>query len=396
MRAIVVGAGIGGLTAALTLRRAGIEVDLYEQAPKLVEIGAGIQVSPNATKILSRLGLAEPLREFGVRPIASVFRRYDDGRVLGRHPLGDECERTFGATYYHFHRADLLDLLLAAVPKEIVHLNHRCVGISQSADVAEVRFQNGTTATADVVIGADGIHSEVRKAIFGPESPHFSGDMAYRGLVPAEQLAHLNLELTASSWWGPRRHFVHYFVGRGARYVNFVGIVPAGEWRIESWTAKGEVADALAEFASFHPTVREMIGSVKSINKWAMYDRDALAHWTSGRVALMGDAAHAMLPYMAQGAVQAIEDAAVLAKCLERAEPDGINAALLRYEEIRKPRATRCQEGSRSNRNVYHLPDGEDQQRRDADLGSVSTLPSTRSVWLYSHDVEAEFDADPR
>jgi salicylate hydroxylase len=396
MRAIVVGAGIGGLTAGLALRRAGIDVHLFEQAPQLGEVGAGIQMSPNATRILHRLGLAEPLRAVGVRPMASVFQRYDDGRVLGRHLLGDECEKTFGAPYYHLHRADLLNVLSAATPKEIIYLDHRCIGLTQYPDRVEVKFHNGSTADAEVVIGADGIHSEVRSALFSPESPRFSGDMAYRGLVPAERLAHLELEITASSWWGPQRHFVHYFVGRGARYVNFVGIVPAGEWRLESWTAKGEVKDALAAFADFHPRVREIIAGVDSINRWAMYDRDALPRWTDDRVTLMGDAAHAMLPYMAQGAVQSIEDAVILARCLERADSAGVNAALIRYEELRKPRATRCQEGSRSNRDFYHMPDGEKQRYRDANLGSVATLPSARSEWLYGYDVETEFERQAR
>jgi len=392
MQAIVVGAGIGGLTAAIALRRAGIDVRLFEQAPQLGEVGAGIQMSPNGTRILHRLGLAAPLRGVGVRPLASVFRRYDDGRVLANDPLADQCEKTFGAPYYHLHRADLLEVLAAAVPKELVHLGHRCVGLTQYRDRVEVKFQDGSTADAEVVIGADGIHSEVRRALFGPESPRFSGDMAYRGLVPAERLAHLELEVTASSWWGPHRHFVHYFVGRGARYVNFVGIVPAGEWRLESWTAKGEVSDALAAFADFHPRVREIIAGVKTINRWAVYDRDALPRWTEGRVTLMGDAAHAMLPYMAQGAVQSIEDAVILARCLERADSSAINAALLRYEAIRKPRATRCQEGSRSNRTFFHMPDGAGQRDRDANLGSLATLPSARSAWLYGHDVETEFE----
>jgi salicylate hydroxylase len=390
MRIIVIGAGIGGLAAALTLRRAGLEVQLFEQAAELREVGAGVQISPNATRILYRLGLEEPMRRFGVRPLATVIRRWDDGRVIARQPLADACERNFGAPYYHFHRAELLDLLAAAVPKDVIHLDHRCVGLTQHHDRVEVRFHNGATANADLVVGADGIHSTVREAILGKELPHFSGHVAYRGLVPAARVAQLGLSVETSSWWGPDHHFVHYFVGAGARYLNWVAVTP-GEWRVESWTAKGEVADALKQFAGWHPQVRAMISSVDTTNRWALYDRDSLPRWTVGRVTLMGDAAHAMLPYMAQGAVQSIEDAAVLAKCLARAEVRDLAAALHRYEEIRRPRASRCQEGSRRNGIMYHLPDGEEQRSRDANLASSSTAPLPQNSWLFGHDVEAEF-----
>jgi salicylate hydroxylase len=216
--------------------------------------------------------------------------------------------------------------------------------------------------------------------------------VAYRGLVPAACIADLGIELVASSWWGPDHHFAHYFVGAGARYLNWVAITP-GEWRIESWTARGEVADALKEFEGWHPQVRAIIGSVDVTNRWALYDRDPLPRWTVGRVTLMGDAAHAMLPYMAQGAVQAIEDAAVLAKCLEQADAHDADAALRRYEQTRKPRASRCQEGSRRNGVMYHLADGEDQRNRDANLASATTVPLPQNrAWLYGHDVEAEFE----
>jgi len=390
MRIIVIGGGIGGLAAALTLTRAGFEVAVFEQAAELREVGAGVQISPNATRILHRLGLEEPMRRFGVRPRAGVIRRWNDGSEISRQPLADACERNFGAPYYHFHRAELLDLLSAAVPHGVLHLDHRCVRLTQRGDRVEVRFHNGATAYADVVVGADGIHSTVREAILGPEAPRFSGHVAYRGLVPAERVAHLGIEVAASSWWGPDHHFVHYFVGAGARYLNWVAVTP-GEWRVESWTARGEVADALKEFEGWHPQVLAMIGSVDATNRWALYDRDPLPRWTVGRVTLMGDAAHAMLPYMAQGAVQSIEDAAVLAKCLEQADARNIGAALQRYEQTRKPRASRCQEGSRRNAIMYHLADGDEQRKRDANLASSTTAPFSQNHWLYGHDVEAEF-----
>ena len=393
MRIIVIGAGIGGLAAALTLGRSGFEVRVFEQASELREVGAGVQISPNATRILHRLGLTESLRRFGVRPRAAVIRRWDDGGVIARQALADACELNFGAPYYHFHRAELLDVLSAAVPDGVLHLNHRCVGLTQHQDRVEVQFQNGATASADVVIGADGIHSTVREAILGPESPRFSGHVAYRGLVPAARVAHLGIEVVASSWWGPNHHFVHYFVGAGARYLNWVAATPS-EWRLESWTAKGEAADALKEFEGWHPQVRAIISSGEATNRWALYDRDPLPQWTVGRVTLMGDAAHAMLPYMAQGAVQSIEDAAVLAKCLELTDAGDVGAALRRYEQTRKPRSSLCQEGSRRNGIMYHLADGEDQQNRDANLASATTVPLglNANAWLYGHDVEAEFE----
>ena len=388
MRVIVIGAGIGGLVAGLAMRRAGIEVDIFEQASELREIGAGIQISPNASIILERLGLADEMHKFGVRPLAIQIRRWNDGRLLTRQPLGDFCERHFGAPYYHFHRADLLNILSNALPRKFLHLNHRCVGVRTYRERAEVRFQDRTSADGDLVIGADGIHSVIRELVVGRESGRFSGQVAYRGLVPAERLADLELELCASIWWGPGHHFVHYFVGAGGRFVNWVAVVPS-EWRIESWTERGKVADALRQFDGWHPQVRSIIGAVDVTNRWALYDRDPLPRWTVGRVTLLGDAAHAMLPYMAQGAAQSIEDAAVLAKCLQRC-PDDMEKGLRQYEQARKPRTTLCQEGSRRNGAMYHLADGADQQTRDANLSAAMTAPLPQNAWLYGHDAEAE------
>lgn len=394
VRVIVVGAGIGGLIAALTLGRAGIDVSLFEQASELHEVGAGIMISPNANRILHRLGLEEPLRRAGVRPPTRQLRRWEDGRVLASAPLAQVCERDFGAPYYNFQRAELLDVLARAVPDGIVHLDHRCVELSQQEDRVEVRFHNGTTVDADLVVGADGIHCTVRDTIFGPQLPRFSRDVAYRALIPVDRLQHLGFNLDLSTWtnWrGPNRHFVHYLVGAGARYLNITASVP-GESRVESWTAKGDVADWLAAFAGWHQQVRAIISAADTTNTWALYDRDPLPRWGAGRVTLLGDAAHAMLPYMAQGAVQSIEDATVLAKCLAPENGNDIGAASGHYEQIRKPRVTQCQDGSRQNGLMFHLADGEEQRKRDASFAS-SMIASTASVaWLYGHDVEAEFE----
>lgn len=387
MQAIVVGAGIGGLTAALALRAAGLDVVVYEQADALREVGAGIQLAPNATRLLHRLGLADALARVGVRPDAIEHKRWQDGRVLLRQPLGETCERTFGAPYYHLYRPDLLAVLAEALPADVIRLGHRCIGLAQDATGVELTFDNGAVARAPVVVGADGIHSTVRALVIGPDAPRFSGSIAYRGLVPAERLAHLRLPRCSNGWLGPERHFVHYYVGEGARLLNFVAIAPAGDWRVESWSATGEVADALAEFEGWHPTVRAIIGAADRVHRWALYDREPLDTWGAGRVTLLGDAAHAMLPFMAQGACQAVEDAVVLAGCLAGAAPGTVPEALRRYETIRKPRVWEVQRASWRNATIYHLRDGEQQRERDAAwAASAARGPYAERGWLFAYD----------
>jgi salicylate hydroxylase len=383
---IVIGAGIGGLTAALALARAGIGVRIFEQAPALREVGAGIQLGPNGTRVLHRLGLEAPLARVAVRPARSELRRWDDGRVLWSQPLGDQIAEHFRAPYYHVYRPDLLTVLATAVPAGVVRLNHRVTGITPCDDAVEVALADGSTARADAVIGADGIHSTVRAAILGPESPRFSGSTAYRGLVPVDRLGQLDLPRYGYAWLGPQRHFVHYYVA-GGRLLNFVAICPAGEWRIESWSARGEVADALAEFAGWHPTVRAIIAAADQTHRWALYDREPLPRWSVGRISLLGDAAHAMLPFLAQGACQAIEDAAVLSGCLAQADRRSVPDALVRYEALRKARASRVQQGSFENATLYHLPDGPAQQARDARYAALAGEgPYAARGWLFEYD----------
>jgi salicylate hydroxylase len=390
MEAAVIGAGIGGLTAALALARAGLAVRVYEQAPALREVGAGIQLAPNATRILHRLGLADALARVAVRPASTEVRRWDDGRILWSQPLGDTVEARFGAPYYHLYRPDLLAVLADALPAGVVRLGRRLVALEERADGVTLGFADGESARADVVIGADGIHSTVRAALFGPESPRFSGSAAYRGLVPVERLAHLGLPRQGYSWLGPDRHFVHYYVAAG-RLLNFVAVCPAGDWRLESWSARGRVEDALAEFAGFHPMVGEIIGAVDETFRWALYDRTPLTAWSRGRVTLLGDAAHAMLPFLAQGACQAIEDAAVLTRRLAGADRDAVTECLADYEALRKPRATRIQQGSYENATTYHLPDGPAQQERDARYAALAReAPYAARGWLFDYDAEME------
>jgi salicylate hydroxylase len=289
LRVTVVGGGIGGAAAALALTRAGCDVHVYEQVASKTEVGAGIQVSPNATRLLHRYGLADALRARAVKPWHIEVRRWDDGRILSREELGDIAEEVFGAPYYHFHRADLLSILTDALPVGRAHSGRRCVDVVQTKDGARTIFDDGSTIDSDVVVGADGIHSVVRKILFGDERPRFSGNVAYRGLAPADRLAHLNLRHNATNWMGPGGHFVHYFVS-GGRFVNFVAVSEQEEWERESWNDRGQIEDAKKCFTGWHPQIHEILGAVDQTFKWALFDRAPLSKWGVGRVTLLGDA----------------------------------------------------------------------------------------------------------
>ena len=388
LRVAVVGGGIGGLAAALSLLCAGIDVEVFEQAAGFGEIGAGIQISPNASRVLHRLVPAAALGAGAVRPVAVYQRRWDDGRTLQRAPLGDAVAAAFGAPYYHVHRADLLAALAGALPRERVHFRHRLVSLADHGGRVEAGFENGARIAVDALVGADGIHSAVRRLLLGPEQPRFTGCIAYRGLVPAERLSHLDLEVISNNWMGPGRHFVHYFVS-GGRQVNFVAVIERDSWTQESWTDRGEKADVLAAYGGWHRQVRAIIDAVDETFIWALFDRAPLARWSVGRVTLLGDACHAMLPFMAQGAAQAIEDGATLAACLRQAGAGGVAEALGRYEALRRPRATRLQELSRLNKTRFHLPDGPRQEERDAELAVRGDRSLAAIAWLYGHDAAA-------
>jgi salicylate hydroxylase len=388
IKVAIVGGGIGGLAAALSLLRAGVDAHVYEQARGLAEIGAGVQISPNASRILHRVGLADALASTGVKALALEQRHWQDGRILLRAPLAESVETAFGAPYYHMHRADLVKALAQALPAANLHLGHRLTSLADRDNRAEAEFENGTRISVDVLVGADGIHSAVRRAVFGPEHPRFTGCVCYRGLVDADRLAHLNLEATAQVWMGPGKHFVHYFV-RGRRLVNFVAVIEQDAWIRESWTDRGEVADALAAFEGWHPQVRHILSAVDETFVWALFDRKPMPQWSVGRVTLLGDSCHAMLPFMAQGAAQAIEDGATLSACLANVEANHVPEALRRYERLRIPRTSRVQSLSEINKQRFHLPDGPTQVERDTKMASGTTDWSLNAVaWLYGHDAE--------
>jgi salicylate hydroxylase len=383
----IVGGGIGGLAAGALLLRAGFDLQVYEQAKTLSEVGAGINIGPNASRILHRVGLADELGRTSVKPNSLDQRRWYDGHILLRSALGEALETAFGAPYYSFHRGDLHHALTKAIPADRIHLAHRFTHLVDRGDCVEAHFDNGASISVDVLIGADGIHSVVRHALFGPEKPRFTGCVAYRGLVPANRLRHLDLEFSNQIWMGPGAHFVHYFVSAG-RLVNFVAVTEQDSWLGESWVDRGEVADVLAAFQGWHDQVLSIIGATDETYKWALFDRSPLPRWSAGRVTLLGDACHPMLPFMGQGAAQAIEDGATLKTCLFKFS-NNVPAALQLYEELRLPRASRLQGMSAMNKTRFHLPDGPAQRERDAEMARGVTDWSPAAIaWLFAHDAE--------
>ncbi|MCP2261667.1 salicylate hydroxylase [Streptoalloteichus tenebrarius] len=397
----VVGAGIGGLTAAIALHRRGVEVVVHEQASALTPLGAGIAVGANASRLLRRMGLLDTWSEAAVRPQRIQFHRWHSGRVFCSHEMGDTYEEMFGAPFYTVHRADAHRLLMDTYVREggALELGHRCVAVAEDEHGVEVIFADGSATRAEVVVGADGVHSVVREALAGPDRPVFSGTSGYRGLAPVERLPRLpelGFDPTRPALWlfpGPGRHLISYPVS-GGRLVNVLAVIPDEEWTVESWSARGEAAEALAAFAGWNEVVAALLGGMESVSRWALYDREPVRRWSSARMTLLGDAAHPMLPHQGQGANQAIEDAVVLADCLAGClsdrpagvRQDEVAAALRRYESVRRPRTRQLQMASRRNRECFQAPDGAPAEERDARLVH---LPRDLA-WIHGHDAQRE------
>jgi salicylate hydroxylase len=281
----------------------------------------------------------------------------------------------------------VLSMLIAAFPAERLHIGHRLVAFTDRGDCVNAEFENGKRITTDALIGADGIHSTVRKLLFGPANPHFTGCVAYRGLIPVERIKHLNVEVNAQRWLGAGKHIVIYYVA-AKRLLNFVGVIDQNTWTGESWTDRGDVKDLRAAFADWDPNLRAIIETIDETFIWGLFDRTPLPRWSVGRVTLLGDAAHPMLPFMAQGAAQALEDGMSLTTCLSKI--GDIAAAFARYENLRLPRTSRIQTMSAANKTRLHLPDGPAQQERDKKMAAGTTYPSIKAMaWVYNYDAAA-------
>jgi 6-hydroxynicotinate 3-monooxygenase len=344
----IIGAGMGGLATAAALRRVGIDVQVYEQAQQFARLGAGIQVGCNAMRVLRALGLEQRMRRQSFYPRSWNNRDWKTGEVKFDMIFGESAEQKFGAPYLLAHRGDLHAALASAVPDECVHLGHKLVGLDETSDGIKLAFANGATATADAVVGADGVHSVVRDILFGATQVNFTGRIAYRTTYPASLLGEERID-DCTKWWGEDRHIVIYYVKPDRSEVYLVTSQPEPEFRIESWSAKGDVKELRKAFAGFSREVERVLAACPEVHKWAIVDRDSLEHWAQGNVTLLGDACHPMTPYMAQGAAMAIEDAAVLSRCLDGVEREGVADAFRRFEATRRERTTRVQETSRRN-----------------------------------------------
>ena len=402
MKIIVIGGGIGGLAVALASALDGHDVVVVEKADAFGDVGAGIQISPNGMRVLDWLGRLDDYATIATAPERVVIRRWQDDRTLGITALGDAIVERQGLPYTNVYRPDVIDVLVRGVRRaqedrpgsiEIVH-GASPVRIEDSATGVTVRLSTGDEIRGHVLIGADGIHSFTRQHLVESgaipvSSMRFSGYVAYRALVPRERVEGLPIEVT--NRLGPDRHVVTYFVGEQQRLLNLVAFVPETRWTLESWTEPGDLGELARSYVGWSPELAGVIAAIEApVFRWAMHDREPLPRWSAGRITLLGDSCHAMLPFMAQGGCQALEDAAILTRCLRGVDPEnpgGVAGALTRYELSRHERTSLVQARSWKNATAFHLPDGPDQERRDTDLSRRSPAEALAlNDWLYGYD----------
>ncbi|MCS5607315.1 MAG: FAD-dependent monooxygenase [Alphaproteobacteria bacterium] len=378
---IVAGAGLGGLTLALCLARVGFRVTVLEQAKVLGEVGAGVQISANGARVLYHLGLADALNRVAFRPESGEMRHWQTGETLSSRPLGQASEQDFGFPYFHLHRADFHSILATELRDVIsvdLHLDHKVTEFDQTETGVRVSTEGGANFSGDVLVGCDGIHSAIREQLFGPDAPRFTGCVAWRATVPVDILPPGHVRPVASNWIGQGGHFVHYYVRRG-ELVNCVGVMERGAWQAESWSSAGAITEFINDFAGWHEDLQILMQVAENCFQWGLFDRDPMPQWGDGRVTLLGDACHPMLPFMAQGAVMAIEDAYTLAQCLA-ANEGNLPGALSHYEALRKERTTVVQKMSRENIQFFHRADIPNLEARMASHREAHR-------WLYSFDV---------
>jgi salicylate hydroxylase len=383
-RIAIVGAGIGGLTLAIALRQRGLGADLYEQASELREVGAAVALSANGTRVFERLGLGPQLAARGFEVAALIYRDGRSGALIGRHDVGATYRQRFGAPYLGIHRADLQAILSAAAGLASIHLQKRLAGVDDTGARAVLRFEDGSTADADLVIGADGAHSFLRRWMLGYDDRLYTGCSGFRGIVPVDRVPSLPDPAALQFWMGPGGHLLHYPMGSG--HINFLLVERhPTPWPRPEWMMPASEGEQLRHFAGWHPAVVEMITAVPVSARWGLFHRPPLGRWTRGRVTLLGDAAHTMAPHHGQGANQAIEDAVVLAACLAEAEAGRLATAIDRYERVRRGRTRKVQYASISTADVLHLPDGELAARRNRRLGSAEGA-SHHLGWVHEFD----------
>jgi len=386
---IVIGAGIGGLAAALALLKRGLDVEIYEQAPELKEVGAGIQISSNGTRVLYALGLEGALKRVQVLPSRRVIRHWATGETWNWFDLGPVTAARYGTPHVMLHRADLHDLLAAgvrSVKPDAIHLDARCAAIAQSDRGVEVRFESGQTARGAYLIGADGIHSKVRALLFGADRPEFTGAVAWRGLVPIEKLPPHLQQMQGVNWLGPHGHVLHYPVRRG-ELMNFISFVERTDWQVESWVTQGTQDELANDFRGWHEDVHAIIRNIATPYKWAMMVRGPMPRWSVARVTLLGDACHPTLPFLGQGGVMSIEDGYIVAACLEKYFGDPA-AAFTRYEAIRRERTAAVVRKSHENRRSAFSPALADQAAVGVEVAREWQQERVRErmEWLYAYD----------